>query len=73
MYGALPISTKFYQSGGRYMILPVDHMDFLDSGLKERSYIYYDTTFDVGADEIRRALGRLTGSLLQDLKLAAGL
>lgn len=72
-YGALPISTKVYQSGGRCMILPVDHVDFPDSGLKERSYIYYESTFDVGDDEIRRVLGRLTGGLLEDIKLAAGL
>ncbi len=55
------------------MIVPADHADFPDTGLKERSHIYYDTTIEIGHDEIRRALGRLTGDLLEDLKLTAGL
>ena len=73
MYGGFPISTKLYRSGGRYMIMPTAHAEFPNSGLNERSHIYYDSTFDVGDDEIRRALGRLTGDLLEDLKMAAGL
>ena len=73
VYGAFPISTKLYRSGGPCMTLRVDHVDFPDSGLKERSYIYYESTFDVGDEEIRRVLGRLTGDLLDRLKVAAGL
>lgn len=72
-YGAFPISGKLYQSGGACMIVPADHADFPDTGLTERSHIYYDSTIEVGDDEIRRASGRLTGELLENLKLTAGL
>jgi len=72
-YGALPISTKLYLPSGGYTILSVDHPDFSATGLRERSYVYYESTIDIGDDEIRRELGWLTGDLLEHLKVAAGL
>lgn len=72
-YGAFPISGEFYRSGGSYMILPMDHKDFSATGLQKRSSLFYESTFDAGSDEIRKRIGQLTGELLENLKLEAGL
>ena len=72
-YGAFPISSKDYRSGGHRILLPENHKDFSETGLKEKSYIYDENIFDIGDDEIRRPCGLLVGDLLAEFKLEAGL
>jgi hypothetical protein len=72
-YGAFPISTKFYRSGGPYYIIDDKHPDFPATGLKVQSYLFYESIIEIGDDEIRRSIGRLVGSLLADVKEASGL
>ena len=73
VYGAFPIAGDSYPSGGTCIMLHEDHADFPHSGLNKRSYVFYDSTIEIGADEIRKNIGRLTGNLLEKLKQEAGL
>jgi hypothetical protein len=72
-YGAFPISTKFYRSGGPCYIIDDKHPDFPATGLRLRSYLYYESIIEIGDDEIRRPMGRMVGSLLVAAKEASGL
>jgi len=74
-YGAFPISTKYYRSGGPFYIIEDTHADFPATGLKSRSYLFYESIIEIGDDEIRRSgspMGRLNGTLLVAVKEASG-
>jgi hypothetical protein len=72
-YGAFPISTKIYRSGGPYYMIEDTHSDFRETGLKSTSYLFYESIIEIGDDDIRRPLGRIVGTLLAAVREASGL
>ncbi len=73
VYGAFPISTRAYTAAGPYTTVRTNDVDLVAAGLRERSYIFYESTIEIGADEIRKPLGTLTGALLDELIEQSGL
>jgi len=73
-YGGFPISTKnFGHSAGPYYYISKHDEDFAATGLDGDSYLYYETVFEIGADEIRRRIGSFTNALLRAVSDASGI
>jgi hypothetical protein len=69
--GCLPISGAWY--GDKKFVIEDSHPDFAATGLKKTSFVDDTYIIEVSINDVRRHLGQLTGSLLEDFQIFSGL